>query len=150
VRKNTTYILQALVALIGVSVLAFMLIEPHFEGRNIHSTFSQVYLNDPFLAYAYIGSIPFFVGLCKVFTLLGSIRRNMFFSPESIKALRTIRYCALMTVGLVIAGGIYFVLPMRGKDDIAGGVAMGFFVIVISALTAIVSGIFERKMQTVK
>jgi hypothetical protein len=51
--------LQVVIVLIGIGVLAFMLWEPHVEGRNAHATVFEIYFHDPFLAYAYIGSIPF-------------------------------------------------------------------------------------------
>ena len=36
---------------------------------------------------------------------------------------------------------------MRGKDDIAGGVMMGAFVILVSAIIATAAGVFERSLQ---
>lgn len=141
-------LLQAVIILIGISALAFMLVEPHFEGRNANATFYQVYFNDPFLAYAYVGSIPFFVALYKIFTLIGYARQNNFFSPDSIRALRTIKRCALTLIGFVAGAVAYFFLAVRGEDDIAGGVAMGLFVILLSAIVASVAAVFERKLQS--
>jgi hypothetical protein len=58
-----TIFLQAVIVLIGIGALALMLWEPHIEGRNAHATLFEIYFNDPFLAYAYLASIPFFVAL---------------------------------------------------------------------------------------
>ena len=52
--------LQVGVVLFGIAVLTFMLWEPHLEGRNAHATVFQIYFNDPFLAFAYVASIPVF------------------------------------------------------------------------------------------
>ena len=38
---------------------------------------------------------------------------------------------------------------MRGKDDIAGGVMMGVFIIVVSAIVATAAAVFERILQNV-
>lgn len=61
------------IVLFGVAALTFLLWEPHLEGRNVHATVYQIYFNDPFLAYAYIASLPFFLGFVAggvVFILL--------------------------------------------------------------------------------
>src|SRR6516225_2542756 len=90
-----TIFLQAVIVLIGIGALPLMLWEPHIEGRNAHSTLFEMYFKDPFLAYAYTASIPFFVALYQAFKLLGYAGQNNVFSQEAVKALRTIKYCAL-------------------------------------------------------
>jgi hypothetical protein len=73
--KKISIFLQAVIVLIGIGAVALMLWEPHIEGRNAHATLFQIYFNDPFLAYAYIASLPFFVALYQAFKVLG-IRRT--------------------------------------------------------------------------
>ena len=92
-KRSSTIFLQAVIVLIGVGALAVLLWEPRIEGRNAHATNFEIYFKDPFLAYAYIASIPFFVALYQAFRLLGYMRRNEVFSPRSVKALRTIKRC---------------------------------------------------------
>lgn len=87
--------------LLGLGVLTFLLWEPHLEGRNAHATVFAIYFKDPFLAYVYAGSIPFFVGLHRAFRALGVIRQTGAFSPSTVDALRFIRRCALAVVGFV-------------------------------------------------
>ena len=64
------------IVLIGLGALVLMLWEPHLEGRNAKATPFQIYFNDPFLAYAYLASIAFFVALYQAFKLLGYIGQN--------------------------------------------------------------------------
>lgn len=142
-----TVFLQIVVVLIGIGVLAFMLLEPLHEGRNLHSTLMQVYFNDPFLAYVYIGSIPFFVALYKAFTVLGSIAHDTVFSRNSVRALRIIKYCAMSLVGLIAAPVAYLTI-VRPEDDIAGGVAMGLGTMLISAVIAASAAVCERVVDT--
>src|ERR687885_758343 len=80
--------LKAVIVLVGVGALALMLWEPHIEGRNAHATLFEIYFKDPFLAYAYIASIPFFVALYQAFKVLGYAGQNTVFSQEAVKALR--------------------------------------------------------------
>src|SRR5437868_13094818 len=100
-KRGSTIFLQAVILLLGVGVFAFLLWEPHLEGRNVNATLFEIYFKDPFLAYAYIGSIPFFVALYQAFKLFGYIGRNEIFSKGSVRALRAIEYYALAIVGFV-------------------------------------------------
>src|SRR5215213_11176432 len=135
-RRGSTIFLQAVIVLIGIGALALMLWEPHLEGRNAHATLFEIYFKDPFLAYAYLASIAFFVALFQAFTLLGYIGQNRTFSPDSVRALRTIKYCAIALVAMIGAAVAYLFIAVRGKDDIAGGVAMGLSMIFIAVVTA--------------
>jgi hypothetical protein len=145
-KRSSTIFLQVIIVLIGIGALAFMLLEPHLEGRNAHATLFQIYFNDPFLAYAYTGSIAFFFGLYQAFKLLGYVARNEVFSQRSVKALRTIKYCALTLVAFILGAEAYFFIAVRGKDDIAGGVMMGLFLILVSVVTATAAAVFERTL----
>ncbi len=147
-KKSSTVFLQVVIVLIGIGALALMLWEPHLEGRNAHATLFQIYFNDPFLAYAYIASIVFFVALYQAFKLLGYVGRSDVFSQRSVKALRTIKYCAMSLVGFLVGAEAYFFIVQRGKDDIAGGVMMGLFLIFISVVVATAAAVFERTLQS--
>jgi hypothetical protein len=74
-RRISASFLQAAVVLIGIGSLALMLWEPHIEGRNAHATTFEIYFKDPFLAYVYVGSIPFFVALYRASGLFGHARK---------------------------------------------------------------------------
>src|SRR5262245_1125552 len=119
-KSGATVFLRAVLVLIGLGALAFLLIEPHFEGRNAHATFFAIYFKDPFLAYAYVASIPFFVGLYHAFKVLGYAARNTQFSPSAVKSLRTIKHCAIALIGFVVGAEIF--IMSNDSDDRAGGV----------------------------
>lgn len=146
-KRSSIILLQVVIVLIGIGVLAFMLWEPHIEGRNVHATLFQIYFNDPFLVYAYTASISFFLGLYQVFTLLGYIGQNKIFSVDSVRALRNIKYCATYLVTFVVAAEAYLFI-VRPGDDIAGGVFMGLLIIFISGVIASTTAVFERTLQS--
>src|SRR3990167_10536613 len=147
-KKSSTIFLQVVIVLIGIGALALMLWEPHLEGRNVHATLFEIYFKDSFLAYAYIASIAFFVALYQAFTLLGYIGQNKVFSQAAVNALRTIKYCAISLVGFIVGAEAYFFIAVRGKDDIAGGVAIGLVMIFLSAVIATAAAVFERTLQS--
>src|SRR6266478_2060114 len=106
-KRSSTIFLQAVVVLIGTGALALLLWEPHIEGRNAHATLFEIYFKDPFLAYAYLASIPFFVALYQAFKVLGYAGQNKVFSPAAVKALRTIKYCAIAIIGFAAVSVIF-------------------------------------------
>src|SRR4026207_1427657 len=124
--QGSILFLKAVLVLIGIGALALMLWEPQIEGRNAHATPFQIYFNDPFLAYAYIASIPFFVALYQAFKVLGYAGQNKVLSQAAVKALRTIKYCAIAIVGFVALGEIF--IMFGNSDDRAGGVFMGILI----------------------
>jgi hypothetical protein len=144
-KRSSTAFLQSVIVLIGIGALALLLWEPHLEGRNAHATVFEIYFKDPFLAYVYIGSIPFFVALYQGFKVLGYAGKNQVFSPAAVKALRTIKFCAIAIVGFV-AGAEIFIL-MQESDDRAGGVMMGLFIGFCSIVMATAAATFERILQ---
>lgn len=147
-KRSSIVFLQAVIVLIGIGALVFLLWEPHLEGRNAnHSTF-EIYFKDPFLAYVYVASIPFFLALYKAITLLGYIKHNRVFSLGSVKALRTIKYCAIIIVASIVGALAYIMITQTGKDDIAGGVAMGLFLILASSIVATAAAMFERLLKS--
>ena len=147
-KKGPTVFLQVVIVLIGIGALSLLLWEPHLEGRNTHATVFQIYFNDPFLAYAYTASIASFLALYQAFKLLGYVRRGEVFSQRSVKALRTIKYCAISLVAFLVGAEAYFAIVVRGKDDIAGGVMMGLLLIFVSAVVATAAAVFERTLQS--
>ena len=145
-KRSSTIFLQVVIVLIGIGALALLLWEPRIEGRNAHATLFEMYFKDPFLALVYIGSIPFFVALYQAFKVLGYAGQNKVFSEAAVKALRTIKYCALATIGFVVVEEIFIMLN-HGSDDPAGGVFMGVLITFGSIVFASAAAMFERILQ---
>jgi hypothetical protein len=134
-KRSSSIFLRTALIFIGVGVLAFLLWEPHVEGRNAHATLIEIYFKDPFLAYAYIASIPFFVALYQAFKLVGDHR--------SVKAWRTIKRCGVLLTGFV-AGGLAWIL-LSDSDDRAGGVFMGILIAGASLIVTAVATKFVNR-----
>lgn len=146
-KKGSIIFLQVVVVLIGLGALALLLWEPRIEGANANATtLSEIYFDDPFLALVYAGSIPFFLAIFKAFKILGLVGQNKVFSQEAVKALRTIKYCALAIIGFV-AVEEFFIILNHGNDDAAGGVFMGVLITFGSIVIATAAAMFERVLQ---
>ena len=144
-KRSSAVFLQVVIVLIGIGVVVVMLWEPTLEGRNAHATLFQIYFNDPFLACVYAGSIPFFVALYQAFKLLGYAGERKVFSPAAVKALRTIKYCAIAIIGFVAVSVIF--IMFADKDDRPAGVFMRILIAFPSIVIATAAAMFERILQ---
>ena len=140
-KRSSTAFLQVVIVLVGVGALALLLWEPHLEGRNAHATPFEIYFKDPFLAYVYVASIPFFAALYQAFKVLGYARQNKVFSQAAVKALRTIKFCAIAIIGFVAGAEVFIML--HTSDDCAGGVFMGILITFGSIIIATAAATFE-------
>ena len=143
-KRSITVFLQTVIVLVGIGALAFLLWEPHVEGVNAHATVFQMYFN-LLIAYAYVASIPFFVALCQAFKVLGWIGRNEIFTQRSVRALRTIKYCALAIIGFVAVSVIFMIGGDR--EDRPGGTFMRLLIAFPSLVVASAAAMGERIFQ---
>ncbi|ACB75547.1 conserved hypothetical protein [Opitutus terrae PB90-1] len=145
-KSRSALFFQMVIVLIGIGTLGWMLWEPHLEGRNAHASPFEIYFKDPFLAYVYVGSIPFFVVLQRAFGLFGHVRRTGTFSPTTLEALRTIKHCAMALLGFV-AGGVVFILIFGDREDRPAGLFMSFLVAFAASVIGTAAATFGRHLQ---
>lgn len=146
-KQSSVLVLQILVVLIGIGVLALMLWMPHIEGRNAKATAFEIYFNDPFLAYVYVGSIPFFVALYRAFGLLGHVRKIGTFSQATVEGLLAIKRCAWALIGFVAGAAVLIILIVGDNDDRPAGVFMCLLFTVAASAVAVAAAILARRLQ---
>lgn len=146
--RHLALLLQIGVVLLGVVVLALLLWEPHLEGRNAQATTFEIYFHDPFLAYVYAGSTPFFVALVRAFGLLADVRRTGAFSRVTLNALRAIKRCALTLMGFVAGAAVIIILTGDGEDR-AGGIFMCLLATLGAGVMATAAALLARSLQSV-
>ena len=150
-KRGSTIFLKVVIVLIGIVTLAVMIRFPLTEGRAVNLDLFSIY-SDPFIIYGYLASIPFFVALYQAFKLLGYIGQNKVFSLNSVKALRTIKYCAIALSILIVMAAIYIRLSFSVKsvtdDDPAGFIAVALVATFISVVIATAAAVFEKLLQS--
>lgn len=145
--RHVAFLLQGGVVLLGAAVLIFLLGEPHFEGRNARATIFEVYFHDPFLAYVYVGSLPFFVALYRAFGLLGDIRKKGGeFSAATVRGLRAIKRCAQVMLGF-IAGALVIIVIFADGEDRPPGIMMGVVVALATSAVAFTAAKLARTVE---
>ena len=146
-KRGSTIFLQVVVVLIGILALAIMIRFPLTEGRAANLDLFSIYA-DPFIIYGYVASSAFFVALYQAFKLLGYIGQNKVFSLHSVKALRTIKYCAIILCSFIVAAALYIRLFHAEGDDPAGFIALCIVTTFISIVVATAAAVFERTLQS--
>ena len=145
-KSGSILFLRGVILLVGVAVLAGLLWEPQLEGRNANADLVTIYFRDPFLAYVYVGSLPFFFGLYQAFKLLGYVGRGQALSPAAVEALRRIKYCALAVVAFIVGAEAYIILGVV-SDDHAGPIALSIVTSFLCIVTATAAAVLERVLQ---
>src|SRR3989344_2606120 len=145
-KKSSTIFLQVVIVLIGIVALGIMIRFPLTEGRAVNLDLFSIYA-DPFIVYGYLASIAFFVALYQAFKLLGYIGQEKALSLSSVKALRTIKYCAIVLGILIVMAALYIRMFHATDDDPAGFIAMAIVATFISIVIATAAAVFERVLQ---
>ena len=145
-KKTSIIFLQAVIVLIGIVALLILIRFPLTEGRAQNLDLFSIYF-DPFILYGYAASIVFFVALYKAFKLLGYIRQNKLFSINSVKTLRSIKYCAIILSILIAMAGLYILLFHHKDDDPAGFLAMCIVTTFIAIAVATAVAVLEKILQ---
>jgi hypothetical protein len=146
-KKSSTVFLQVVIILIGIMALAIMIRMPLTEGRAVNLDLFSIYA-DPFIIYGYLASIPFFVALYQAFRLLGYVGRDEVFSLGSVKALRTIKQCAITIGAAIVMAGLYIRIFHAKDDDPAGFLALCIMTTFISIVVATAAAVFEKTLQS--
>lgn len=146
IKRRSTVFLRGVVVLIGITALAlctFWL--PGIASNDAAAHPETAYLQYPFLACAYVFSIPFFVALYQAFKLLSYIDRNKAFSELSVRALSYIKYSAI-TISILIVLGILFVVIFI-DDDVAGIISLGLMCTFASSVIATFAVVLQKILQ---
>jgi len=146
-KRGSTTFLRVVVVLIGIVALAIMIRFPLTEGRAANLDLFSIYA-DPFILYGYVASIAFFVALYQAFKLLGYIGQNKVFSLNSVKALRTIKYCAITLSISIVMAALYIRIFHAKDDDPAGFIAIAILATFTSIVIATAAAVFERTLQS--
>jgi hypothetical protein len=140
-KRGTTVILRGAVILLGLIILGLCIFA---LPAGVSSDKTGYYR--PILLGLYVPAIPFFWALYQAIKLLGYIDNNKAFSEFSVRALKNIKYCALIISGLFMAGMPY-IFYAADRDDAPGVVAIGLVIAGSSFVIATAAAVFQRLLQ---
>ena len=137
---STLYLRLSLIAMAAFIAFICALMSPAFMNKEYESYRLLV-------VALYVAALPFFYSLYQAWKLLGFIDKKQAFSQASLKALGTVRNCALTISGLFV---LYLPIFWDQADrmDAPGIFAIGllitFMASVIAGFTALLQKLFEQ------
>jgi hypothetical protein len=146
-KRGTTLFLKLAVILIGTPVLALCI----FLVPEIGNYAVDLYPDRPYMKYLvlivlYAAAIPFYFALYQAFKLLSYIDKNKAFSELSVKALMTIKSCAI-TISILYVLGMPLFFLIGDKDDAPGVILIGLVIIFASMMIAVFAAVLQRLLQ---
>ncbi|MGE7942568.1 DUF2975 domain-containing protein [Lysinibacillus xylanilyticus] len=145
--KRETLLLKMAVFLIGIPVLALCIFWlPWFANEAAEHYPKLAYLQYPTLIGVYVTAIAFFVALYMALRLLSYIDKNEAFSDLSVRALKNIKYCAIIISGMYVIGMPLFYL-MADLDDAPGIIVIGMVFIFASFVIAVFAAVLQKLLK---
>ncbi|MZQ83330.1 DUF2975 domain-containing protein [Paenibacillus sp. 5J-6] len=146
-KQITTLFLKFAVIFLGVPILALCI----FLVPKIGNFAGEVYLNIAYmkslvLIDMYAAAIPFYFALYQAFKLLSYIDKNQAFSELSVKALQSIKYCAITISTLYLLGMPLYYLMAEGVDP-PSFIPIGWIIIFSSIVIAVFAAVLQRLLQ---
>lgn len=146
-KRGSTLFLKIAVFLIGTPVLALCIFIVPEVANFAAVLFPDIpYINALVYIYLYATAIPFYVALYQAFKLLSNIDQNHAFSELSVKALKKIKFCAIL-ISVLYVLGMPFIYLMAEIDDAPGLIVIGMVIIFASAVIAVFAAVLQRLLQ---
>jgi hypothetical protein len=145
--KGAAIFLKFIIFLIGLPMLAVCIYGlSRFDPDSAYWALPELaILQYPVLIGMYAAAIPFFFALYQAWRLVGALGNGKVFSPSSVRALRNIKFSALV-ICLLYALEMPFLYRLTQVDD-APGTIFGLFVIIGSGVIAIFTFFLQKRLQ---
>lgn len=149
--KRETLFLKIVLFLMALPVLAVCIFVVPPMSRFVGEIIPQwSFLQYVFLIALYATAIAYFAALYQAMKLLSYIDQNIAFSERSVKALKNIKYCALIITVLYMLC-LPIILYTAQVDDAPGlgglGMVITFGAIVIAVFAAVLQKLLENAIE---
>ena len=141
-KKGSTMFLRAAALFFGVVVLGLCVFALPAGIRSAHAGAYR-----PILWGMYVPALPFFVAIYQALKLLKYIDRNRAFSEASVRALKSITYCAFAISGLY-AIGLPYIYQVGAQDDAPGVVLLGFVFTFAPLVIGVFAAVLRKLLQS--
>lgn len=143
--KRETLFLKVVVLLMGILILALCLFGLPSIANEAAEQYPAYWVY-PVIIGMYVAAIPFYVALYQALKLLSFIDRNIAFSELSVKALKTIKYCAI-SISLLYAMDMPFFYLVGEKDDAPGLILLGLVITFAPIVIAVFAAVLEKLLK---
>jgi hypothetical protein len=146
-KQGSTLFLKLAVFVIGAPVLALCIYMVPIITKNVAEGISGWdYVILGILTIMYLSAIPFYGALYQAFKLLSYIDKNKAFSELSVRALKKIKNCAIIIIGLyVVALPLFYIFAEL--DDAPGVVIIGMLLVFAPMVIAVFAAVLQRLLK---
>lgn len=135
--KKETFFLKLVVVLIGIPVVALCIFwVPGFIN----------YLSSSIIIGVYATALTYFLALYQALRLLNYIDKKKAFSELSVKALKNIKYCAIV-ISSIYAVLVPLLFPVADADDAPGLIAFPLIIIFASIVVAVFAAVLQKLLN---
>lgn len=149
--KHTgTLFLKAVLIVMVLAVLALCIFGIPPLARGISTYLELLYVKYFILTIAFATALTFFLAVYNAWKLLVSTDKNNAFSADSLKALKTIKYCGI-AISVFYATSLPIFYLVADKDDAPGLIIVGMVItmapIVVSVFAAVLEKLIRNAME---
>jgi hypothetical protein len=139
-KDGSTLFLKIIIYLIGLFAagLCIILIGVIVGGN------TRMYL--PLMLGMLATAVPFFYALYQGLLLLRYIDQNIAFSERSVKAIRTIKFCA-GGISALYALLMPYIVYVADHNDAPGAAVLGLVFIFVTLITSVFAAVLEKLLQ---
>ncbi|MCT4784647.1 MULTISPECIES: DUF2975 domain-containing protein [Exiguobacterium] len=145
--KRETWFLKVAVIVLALPILGgCALALPHIWREATESGGWIQSSIQPIVIGMYVAAVPFFYALYQTFKLLGYIDRNEAFSLEAVRALRHIKYSAVM-ITVVYVAILPFFYWFAERDDAPGFILIGLAFVFAAFVVAVFAELLQKLLK---
>jgi hypothetical protein len=146
-KRGTTLFLKLAVIMMGLPVLAVCIfLVPEIADYAAELAVGFAFMKTYTLIGLYAAAIPFYFALYQAFKLLSYIDKSKAFSQISVKALKTIKYCAI-TISIIYVINMPIFYLIGEVDDAPGVILLGMIIIFASMVIAVFAAVLQRLLK---
>ncbi|EUJ51742.1 DUF2975 domain-containing protein [Paenilisteria rocourtiae] len=144
-KHGSTFLLRLIILFIGLVILVLCVLGlPSLAMDKSNPEFTRRLY--PILITMWIAAVPFFIGLYQGLKVLAYIDKKTAFSELSVRALKHVKYCALIISTLYFFSLPFFYL-LAQHDDAPGLVVIGLVLTFGSIVVATFAAVLQKLLQ---
>ncbi len=145
-KQGSTIFLRAAVIIVGLIVLTLCIFAFPEMSKGMVMEFPQVAHLKYFILVGYGAALPFLCALYQGWKILNYIDKNKAFSELSVKALRSIKYCAVL-MSIALAAGMPFMFFIAQLDDAPGLILIWAAIVGIPIVVAVLVAVLQKLLK---
>ncbi len=143
IEKGSTLFLRAAAGVIGLGILALCALLLPVMWMDAYREYPLYgYVVRVIVAAMYLSAVPFYIGIYNGWRVLDAIDRGRAFTVRSVRALRTVAWCAGSISIIYLVSLPFFYIWAKG--DAPGLMVIGLFLVGMPLIICVAVGLLRR------